>query len=714
MASAATMAELFEKLGAYVLHSKVPHPDGSGLRDFSHRLPRMAVLPTLAHILERRRLIGTVCSSPASSIDRMAAAPLLPPPPPPPLLLSVRLATSFELFPFHLCHAAHPLAEVRRRALRSLLFKQEHGLLAAPDTDAALPHVVAAMDLSCTAAAAGDPADALAVMQLFGSLMGSERDGNGADHALQCVADQALIRLADAAPTCTAAATALLGKLLCARGEAGYACSALVPCLASRPGPGSDTAASASPAASRPALQGGRLQPAVASTSNLVHSPPVALWSSPQSAAFSASPVARASPADAWTGSGTSGCGGLESMPRSAAAEALSEEDQQQLFEVALELGAGPGSAVADEAALLATLATLRHGVLADMPAAAVAGEPALVTSLLRLLEGGGQRPRVAAAALGTLQALAARLGASQATGHAAAPASPEAGRHPDDSRDANSAAVLAHAALLRCAKLCGNASLRHVALPAAAALVPLLSVLAGGFGAARKLLAPLLDTLADALHLTLVSLPQTTSCFVDGYAEPDEYDLPCFSNKMQLSPFAGCRVHLCRRAATQRLGCRLPRPGAWTWELRHSQAAGRGAGARAGSYDSSGGLRCQTVDCGAGYCFRRNESMPLPVISHRAASAKLPEVSMRSHQPAGAAADSVRHLGRAGLLSSGRCCSARPARFCTAPPCRRAPCSCSTAGDSCRPAATAGRSASCGAAACSCAQRSSGSCLLP
>ncbi|KAL4440183.1 hypothetical protein ABPG75_003184 [Micractinium tetrahymenae] len=405
-------------------------------------------------------------------------------------------ATIMELFE----KLAHPLAEVRRRALRSLLFKQQHGLLAAADVGAALPHVIAGLDLSCAAAAAGDPADALATLQLLHSLIGSGQGGEAAAKAMQCSADQALIRLADTAPACTVPATALLGKLLCACGEAGQDCTA-TPCRQHRPGSG--RAASASPATRHPALQAGRLPAAAALSPSLPPSPPLAPWSSPQCAASEASPPAGAASSNAWVAAPAGSCGSLDSLPRSAAAEALSEEDQQQLFEVALELGAEPGAVPADETALLATLATLRHGVLADMPAAAVAGEPALAASLLRLLEGGQARPRVAAAALGALQALAAKLGAAESATRAA---SPGAAGQREEGRDAGSAAALASAALLRCAQLCSDGFLRHAALPAAAAFVPLLAIPAGKLGAASKLMAPLLDALADALHLTLVA----------------------------------------------------------------------------------------------------------------------------------------------------------------------------------------------------------------
>lgn len=398
---------------------------------------------------------------------------------------------------------------MRRRALRSLLFKQKHGLLAATDVGAALPHVVAALDLSCPAAAAGDSTDALALVQLLDSLAFSSQSGTGAAHALHCGADQALIRLAEAAPACTALASALLGNLLCTRGEAGGADSMLAPRTAGKPSPGSNRAASASPASSRQALQGGSLQTATAlPSSNLPPSPPTALWPSPPSGAFPASPGMRATAPDAWPICASGSCVLPESLPRSAAAEALSEEDQQQLFEVALELGTQRGGAPADEPALLATLATLWHGVLSDMPAAAVAGEPALAASLLRLLEAVDPQPLVAVAALHALQALAAQLGASQLAGHAAASASSEAAGQLEESRDVRCIAALAREGLLRCARLCSDARLQHAALPAAAALVPLLRLPAGRMDVARRLLAPLLDTLADALHLSLVSLP--------------------------------------------------------------------------------------------------------------------------------------------------------------------------------------------------------------
>lgn len=399
---------------------------------------------------------------------------------------------------------------MRRRALRSVLFKQQHGLLAAADLGAALPHIVTALDLSSMSAAAGDPADALAVLQLLDSLMHSGQAGKWAERALQCRADQALIRLADAATACTAPASALLGQLLCADGEAGQACAMQTPCIGGQLDHSNDKGASASPAASRPVLQIGTLHAAATPSGLLPPSPPLALWSYPHLAASSALPAMRAEPVDAWAGSSTSS--GLGTLPRSAAAEALSEEDQQQLFEVALELGAEPHAATPDEAALLSTLATLRHGVLADMPAAAVAGEPALVASLLRLLDGAGPQPRAAAAALDALQVLAAQLGASRAAAQAAAAALPGYVGLQEGRRDDEGTAALARQVLLRCAKLCSNPSIRHAALPAAAAFAPLLGILDGGPGPARKLLAPLLDALTDTVHLSLVS-PRAWGC---------------------------------------------------------------------------------------------------------------------------------------------------------------------------------------------------------
>ena len=352
--------------------------------------------------------------------------------------------------------AEHDLPEVRHRALRSLQFKVQHGLLNAADpaAPAIVEHVLAFLS-----GAGSDPTDALVALELLSVLA---QEPLLAAHLLQLGADQVLIQLADATPACTQPATALLGALLCLRGA--------------QPADGGMAPSSNSHQQHRlcsPTAQHCQVDswgsPALSPT-----------WQ-PTASTAAHSPTPGLSPDDL-----------LATTSRRVRAIQLSAEDSQQLFELALELQ--PQPEWAKEAALLASLATLRHGVLADMPAAALAGEPAVLPSLLAVA-GNREHQQAAAAALQVLQAMGHGLleAGDAAEGEPGLPVAP-----------------LAYQALLCCAPLLSDAALQHEALAIALALAPLLSPAKGtpdsDSRAACCAMAPLLAALTDALRLGLVS----------------------------------------------------------------------------------------------------------------------------------------------------------------------------------------------------------------
>lgn len=289
------------------------------------------------------------------------------------------------------------------------------------------------------------------------------RQPAAAAHLLHLGADRALIQLADEQPVCAHPATALLGELLCMASEAG---GGQLWAGERTPEPHAQlgsVAASCSSPAPLPWPEGAHLalQPAAATHAAALPAPP---------------PTAD----DLLSGYG-----------RRVHLPALSEDDSQQLFEVALQLQ--PEEA-GDEAVLLAALAMLQHGVLADMPAPAVAGEPAILQALLRLLDGSRSHPQAAAAAVEVLQSLAGQLESAEEAGE-----------------DAHGLALapLAYDSLLRCAALLTDPALQHAALAAGHALLPLLSgtdapatTRSAGCGAVME---PLLAALTESLRLCLV-----------------------------------------------------------------------------------------------------------------------------------------------------------------------------------------------------------------
>lgn len=353
---------------------------------------------------------------------------------------------------------------MRYRALRSLQFKLQHGLLDAAALGAAPERL-----LDFLAAEPQPAADALAALEL---LAAAATDPATAARLLRCGADRVLIQLADeAAPPVCSAATDVLGQLLTAAAEA--------PPWQEPAGGGGPESSAATPAPLQPASH----QLVLWSHASPQHLPPLP---SPPPAATPASPPPRPKAPPPDLEQVLARCG------RRVLAPQLSEEDSQQLFEVALEL-----AEQADEAALLATLATLRHGVLADMPAAAVAAEPSLVQALLRLAArgggGGAGSPAAAGAALQALGQLAAGLTAAGEAG---------------EGKAGLSLAPLAYQGLLRCGSLLNDCALQHEALHAALALVPLLAPAPGGAAGqpGAAVMAPLLAVLSDAVRLSLVS----------------------------------------------------------------------------------------------------------------------------------------------------------------------------------------------------------------
>ena len=349
---------------------------------------------------------------------------------------------------------------MRHRALRSLQFKVQHGLVSAADL--AAPAIVEHLLAFLSGVSSSEPTDALVALELLAVLA---QEPLLAAHLLQLGADQVLIQLADASPACTQPATALLGALLCQRGVE-HAGGSVAPSVNSHQHHQQQEMRS-------PTAQ--HCQPA--SWDSPAFSPP---WQ-PTALADAHCPAPGPSPDDL-----------LASTSRQVRAIQLSAEDSQQLFELALELQ--PQPEWAEEAALLASLATLRHGVLADMPAAALAGEPAVLHSLLAVAGSRGHQ-HAAAAALQVLQATARGLleAGDAAEGEASLAVAP-----------------LAYQALLRCAPLLSDAALQHEALGAALVLVPLLAPAEGtpdsDNRAASRAMAPLLALLTDTLRLGLVS----------------------------------------------------------------------------------------------------------------------------------------------------------------------------------------------------------------
>lgn len=410
-----------------------------------------------------------------------------------PLALATAAAAAAALLPpcsasrLHPTLAAHPLPDVRQRALRSLQFKLQHGLLDAASLAAdALPAAaerLLSFLLQPGGAATAD--DAVTALELLAVLA---RQPGAAAQLLQLGADHELIRVADELPGCTQLASALLGELLCS--------AAAEPAASAAAAASAGAAVDTWPLDSTPRPQ-------------LWHPPTAAPqpspWASPPSLPASSSvaapdAAAASSPSTLWPAAVASA---LAAGSRRVKAVQLSEDDSQLLFEVALELQSERAEA-AGEAALLATLATLLHGVLADMPAAAVAGEPALLHALLRLVDGAQGRPAVAASALSVLQALAEALAAAEPA------AEGEVGL---------ALAPLAHECLLRCAALLRDGGLQPQALATAQALLPLLELpadtgLGGGTSSSSSSsswLAPLVAALTEALRLNLVSRMRTS-----------------------------------------------------------------------------------------------------------------------------------------------------------------------------------------------------------
>jgi hypothetical protein len=361
--------------------------------------------------------------------------------------------------------AAHDLPEVRHRALRSLQFKVQHGLLNAADP--AAPAIVEHL-LAFLSVAGSEPTDALVALELLAVLA---QEPPLAAQLLQLGADQVLIQLADATPACTQPATALLGALLCQRGTQRVGGSMA---------PSGNCQELKQQELCSPTAQ----QCQVDSWGSRTLSPH---WQ-PTALAAARSPAPGPSPADL-----------LAATSLQVRAIQLSAEDSQQLFELALELQ--PQPEWAEDAALLASLATLRHGVLADMPAAALAGEPALLHGLLAVAGIRGH-PQVAAAALQVLRTMGQGLveASDAAEGEPGLPVAP-----------------LAFNALLRCAPLLSDTALQHEALATALALVPLLAPVKGtpdsDSRASCRAMAPLLAALTDALRLGLVSGVNSQAC---------------------------------------------------------------------------------------------------------------------------------------------------------------------------------------------------------
>ena len=374
---------------------------------------------------------------------------------------------------------------MRRRALRSLQFKLQHGLVDAASLSCADSLAAAADRLLFFLLQPAEPVpggavdtdadDAVIALELLAVMA---RQPGAAAQLLQLGADQVLIHVADQLPGCAQPASAILGELLC---------SVAAGCA------GAD--GSVCPLERTPYTE-------------LVHAPAPDPQLSPVGATRASLPWPAASPVAALrcAASPRASMPQPSPAPRGLAAGSLrvraaqlSKDDSQQLFEVALELQLERAAEPAGEAALLATLATLRHGVLADMPAAAIAGQPNLLQGLLRLVAWAQARPAVAAASLAVLQALATSLAAAEPApeGEAGLPLAP-----------------LALDCLLCCAPLLHNGNLQPQALAACQVLLPLLEPhvdagMDGGnsssSGSGCLVLAPLVAALTEALRLDLV-----------------------------------------------------------------------------------------------------------------------------------------------------------------------------------------------------------------
>ena len=387
----------------------------------------------------------------------------------------------------------HTLSDVRCRALHSVKAKLQQGLLHLDgEADGLLAGLLGYLRLPCSD---GEAALALEVLTVLASQPAAAAKllevGGGADGLLAALQQ---------VPACAVNAELLLGEVLCARAQA--------PC-------------SGPPAAERQEERppAGAVGQPPAGT----HAFPVrglhSLASSPQQAAGPACPQPAERSPEVWSILAVRGPSCL-SAPAIAACHApapassmqllgqlgprvhrvrLGEEDEQQLFEIVVQL-----QPTCDEGTALLALAQMRHGVLADMPVEAVAAQPNMVTSLLQLtMAPSAHLRRHALACLDQILQSLAALG----PGCQAGPGSME------DSVVA--LGTLAHQVMLQCLPLLSDAEVVHLALPLARKLPPLLappptlvaeeefSHLATPF---FKSYRPLLGALATALQAALVS----------------------------------------------------------------------------------------------------------------------------------------------------------------------------------------------------------------
>lgn len=401
-------------------------------------------------------------------------------------------------------NTAHPLPDVRTRALHSLRTKLQHGLLTLDDLQqqhgaVLLPGIIACLDQE------GLPSegDADAALELLAAI--ATRPVLAA-RLLDLGADALLLRL-QRAPAYARKAQTMLQVLLYAHGQHKQALP-----LAASPAPTSDVGKQ-SPRCQLQQLQASSpplalLAPSVARRLSGEELSRACYELPPVAAAAAAATTAASIPASETAVHMISSVSRLvpqnsmqllEQLGLRVHCAQLASEDEQQLFDLAMQLQPG-----VEEGVTLLALAQLRHGVLDDMPPEAVAAQPGLVESLVELTA--VCSPHLSRQALACLDALLSALAVLPPERHAG-----------PGSLDEHALAVapLAHATLLRCFTLLSDERMLPHALSLAQRLMGLLTPPSALLEEAEiqhlvlpffKAYRPLLAAAADAMVNALVS----------------------------------------------------------------------------------------------------------------------------------------------------------------------------------------------------------------
>lgn len=398
-------------------------------------------------------------------------------------------------------HAAHALPEVRRRALRSVQFKLQNGLLA----PAAL-----AQDADLLAGLLGwferdaDEASCAVALEVLSAL--AQHPGVAAQ-LLALGADQVMLRLQPHLPPYLGAlADQLLADLCIGRRGAGSeraaGCDELPACY------------------SVPQLEGCLQPAAVVQLKSLTGWSPLRLASPGQELSAAPSQPARTAPDTPGSAFGHSssrlaaqqGPGrdsqaaaitqqrleALARYGRSVTAVHLLPEDQQQLSDLVAQLQLERPE---DEVTVRQALLQLHAGALADIPVAGILAAPGAVAALVRLVNGGAP-VAVRQAALKCLHGVVSSMAAAVSAAEEAASAA--------EAAEATPIGPAAHQLLHACARALGDARLHHVAVALLADLLPL-TASTGPLSTEEAAAAfcfswrSALAAIADALHLAMV-----------------------------------------------------------------------------------------------------------------------------------------------------------------------------------------------------------------